>query len=142
MSDEATEERAFRALVAYDGLNFSGWQYQPNARTVQGELERALHAVTAQSVRIQGAGRTDQGVHAHGQVASFRTGTSLSPSDLQKGLNSLLPKDIVITAAEEADLDFHAQLSAMEFYKRHGYEPHGAVFEEAGMPHVEMKKRL
>lgn len=112
MSDEATEERSFRALVAYDGLHFSGWQYQPNARTVQGELERAIHAVTAQSVRIEGAGRTDQGVHAHGQVASFKVTTRLGAERLKPALNFHLSPDVRVHRLDDAPLDFSARFSA------------------------------
>ena len=104
--------RNIKITIEYDGSGYVGWQRQPSGPTIQETIETSLMTITGEKVKLLGSGRTDSGVHALGQVASFRTGTSLSPSDLQKGLNSLLPKDIVITAAEEADLDFHAQLSA------------------------------
>ena len=104
--------RNIKITIEYDGSGYVGWQRQPSGPTIQETIETSLMTITGEKVKLLGSGRTDSGVHALGQVASFRTGTSLSPSDLQKGLNSLLPKDIVITDAEEADLDFHAQLSA------------------------------
>lgn len=104
--------RNIRITIEYDGSGYVGWQRQPSGPTIQESIETSLMTITGEKVKLLGSGRTDSGVHALGQVASFRTGTTLSPSDLQKGLNSLLPKDIVITDAEEADPDFHAQLSA------------------------------
>lgn len=80
--------------------------------TVQGELERALGAITGEAVRIVLAGRTDAGVHATGQVISFRTGTELDPATIRRGVNALLPQDIAIRDAQEASEDFHARFSA------------------------------
>ena len=105
-------EQAFRALVAYDGAAYSGWQFQPNARTVQGELERALHAVTGERVRIEGAGRTDQGVHALGQIASFRVVTNLAPERLRAAMSFHLPPDIRVHRLALAPEEFSARFSA------------------------------
>lgn len=80
--------------------------------TVQGELERALGAITGEAVRIVLAGRTDAGVHASGQVISFRTGTELDTATIRRGVNALLPQDIAIRDAQEASEDFHARFSA------------------------------
>ncbi|HVY56103.1 MAG TPA: tRNA pseudouridine(38-40) synthase TruA, partial [Thermodesulfobacteriota bacterium] len=85
---------------------------QPSGPTIQETIETALAGITGERVKLLGSGRTDSGVHALGQVASFRTESRLGPVEIQKGLNSVLPKDIVITKAEEAEPDFHAQLSA------------------------------
>lgn len=104
--------RNIKITIEYDGSGYVGWQRQPSGPTIQETIETSLATMTGERVKLLGSGRTDSGVHALGQVASFRTGTSLSPSDIQKGLNSLLPRDIVITGAEEAEPDFHAQLSA------------------------------
>ncbi len=85
---------------------------QPNARTVQGELERALAQITGEPVRVLGAGRTDAGVHATGQVISFRTATELDGERLGRGVNALLPADIAISAPEPVEEGFHARFSA------------------------------
>jgi tRNA pseudouridine38-40 synthase len=104
--------RTIRLTLEYDGTDFYGWQIQKGARTVQGELERALEKLLHQTVRVVGAGRTDAGVHALGQVAHFRTEHTIPVEGLRKGLNSLLPDDVVVLAAEEAPPDFHARFSA------------------------------
>ena len=87
--------------MAYDGTRYAGFQVQPNAPTVQGELERALETICGEQVRIAGAGRTDAGVHAVGQVISFRTLTSLDPASIGRGVNALLPADIATRDVEE-----------------------------------------
>ncbi|MEW6146081.1 MAG: tRNA pseudouridine(38-40) synthase TruA [Thermodesulfobacteriota bacterium] len=104
--------RNIKLTIEYDGSDYAGWQRQPSGPTIQETIETSLRTITGENIKLLGSGRTDSGVHALGQVASFRTETALSPSELQKGLNSLLPKDIVITDAEEAEPGFHAQLSA------------------------------
>ncbi|MEK7864125.1 MAG: tRNA pseudouridine(38-40) synthase TruA, partial [Chloroflexota bacterium] len=88
--------------MAYDGTAYAGFQVQPNARTVQGEIERALTEVCAGPVRITGAGRTDAGVHATGQVIDFRTASALDGRTLERGVNTLLDEDIAISALEPA----------------------------------------
>ena len=82
--------RRFRVVVEYDGTDFSGWQRQVEERTVQGTLEDALRAMTGESVFVRGAGRTDAGVHADGQVATFEIGVNIPPHGLLRGLNSAL----------------------------------------------------
>jgi tRNA pseudouridine38-40 synthase len=104
--------RTFKATLEYDGTDFAGFQRQRTARTVQGDFERALEAVVGAKVAIMGAGRTDAGVHASAQVASFRTDTRLDDATLQRALNALLPGDIVLRALETAPDDFHARRSA------------------------------
>jgi tRNA pseudouridine38-40 synthase len=104
--------RNIKLTIEYDGSGYVGWQRQPSGPTIQETLEASLMTITGEDIKLLGSGRTDSGVHALGQVANFRTGTALSTTELQKGLNSLLPKDIVITAAEDAEPGFHAQLSA------------------------------
>jgi len=98
--------------VAYDGTSYAGFQVQPNARTIQGELERALSQVCDGAVRVTGAGRTDAGVHASGQVIDFRTASSLDGVTIGRGVNALLPEDIAVSALEPAAEDFHARFSA------------------------------
>jgi tRNA pseudouridine38-40 synthase len=98
--------------VAYDGTGYAGFQVQPNARTVQGELEMAISKVCDEAVRVTGAGRTDAGVHASGQVIDFRTASALDGSAIGRGVNALLPEDIAVSALEPAAEDFHARFSA------------------------------
>jgi len=85
---------------------------QPNARTVQGELERAISKVCDEAVRVTGAGRTDAGVHASGQVIDFRTASALDGVTIGRGVNALLPEDIAVSALEPAADGFHARFSA------------------------------
>jgi tRNA pseudouridine38-40 synthase len=93
---------------------------------VQGEIERALAEICAEPIRITGAGRTDAGVHATGQVIDFRTASALDGSTLERGVNALLPEDIAISALEPAAEDFHARFSATgrtyEYRIRHAPE--------------------
>jgi tRNA pseudouridine38-40 synthase len=98
--------------VAYDGTGYAGFQVQLNAPTVQAELERALSAVCDEAVRVTGAGRTDAGVHASGQVIDFRTASGLDGATIGRGVNALLPEDIAVSELEPAAEDFHARFSA------------------------------
>ncbi|MBI4364862.1 MAG: tRNA pseudouridine(38-40) synthase TruA [Candidatus Latescibacteria bacterium] len=102
-----------RLGIEFDGTGFRGWQVQPTGRTVQGEIEGALRKLTGADVRIAGAGRTDAGCHAAGQVASAVITTRLSPERLRMALNALLPGDVRIVEAAEADPEFHARFHAM-----------------------------
>ncbi len=103
----------YRITVEYDGSPFVGWQRQENGPSVQQALEEAISAMTGESVRVQGAGRTDAGVHALGQVAHFDLHRAFPPHRLREGLNyHLRPAPIVILAAEEVTTDFHARFSA------------------------------
>jgi len=102
----------FRVTLEYDGTDFSGFQLQPNGRSVQGVLEAALHQITRETRRVIPAGRTDAGVHARGQVAHFDCDTRLSPNDLQRGLNAVLPRDVAVLALEPAAPDFDARRDA------------------------------
>ena len=100
--------------IEYDGTDFSGWQVQPNQRTVQGEIEKAIKELTGKAIRITGAGRTDAGVHALGMVASFAYAGSLPLSAFKKGLNTHLPLDIYIHDAEIKTSYFDARRHATE----------------------------
>jgi tRNA pseudouridine38-40 synthase len=106
-------------VVAYDGSGFHGWQSQPERRTVQGVLEDALARVLGEPVRVTGAGRTDAGCHARGQVASFVTGASLPAHALPPTLNRALPDDVRIRSAAEAPEGFDARRSAVA--RRYAY---------------------
>lgn len=102
----------FKLIVEYDGTAYHGWQRQTSDRTVQGEIEKALGIMTRKSIRLAGSGRTDAGVHAICQTASFTSDAGFSPEIYLKGLNSLLPDDILIKACESVDLSFHARYDA------------------------------
>lgn len=105
--------RHFKLTIAYDGTDFHGWQMQSGKPTIQGEIVGVLRRLTQENVQVYGAGRTDAGVHALGQVASFRTQATLSAAEFQRALNALLPPAIRIVAAEEVGPDFHARWSAL-----------------------------
>ena len=104
--------RYFKLTIAYDGTDFHGWQIQANKPTIQGEIVNVLRRLTQENVQLHGAGRTDAGVHALGQVASFRTQSALAAGEFQRALNALLPPAIRIVAAEEVGPDFNARWSA------------------------------
>ncbi|HZS72345.1 MAG TPA: tRNA pseudouridine synthase A, partial [Candidatus Acidoferrum sp.] len=88
--------RHFKLTIAYDGTDFHGWQIQPGKPTIQGEIVSVLRRLTQEDVVLHGAGRTDAGVHALGQVGSFRTRSGLSALEFQRALNALLPPAIRI----------------------------------------------
>jgi len=102
----------YRALLAYEGTAYQGFQWQPRAPTVQGEVEGALAEVTQQRVRLLAAGRTDAGVHATGQVIAFDVVWQHEVLDLHRALNALLPADIVVRRLEPAPSDFHPRYDA------------------------------
>ncbi len=104
--------RNLKLTVAYDGTDFRGWQIQPGQPTIQGLLTDAVQQLTQESLSLHGAGRTDAGVHAWGQVASFKTYSDLAPEDFRRGCNALLPASIRVREAEEVEPDFHARLTA------------------------------
>lgn len=105
--------RNLKITLSFDGTNFSGWQRQSNAITIQGELEAAISRITNSIVTLHGAGRTDAGVHAMAMVASFTTKSCIALPKFQKGLNSILPFSIRITDMEDVPSDFHARFSAL-----------------------------
>jgi tRNA pseudouridine38-40 synthase len=104
--------RNFKLVIEYDGTVYHGWQRQGSTRTIQGTIEAVLQTMTGQTVRLIGSGRTDAGVHATGQVANFCLETRLSAEVFKKGLNSLLPLDIVIKDCAAVDEAFHARFDA------------------------------
>jgi tRNA pseudouridine38-40 synthase len=98
--------------LEYDGTDFLGSQIQARGRTVQGELEQALHRLTQQETRVNLAGRTDAGVHARGQRADFSTASALPLETFVRGLNALLPPDLAVQRSQEVAEEFHARFSA------------------------------
>jgi tRNA pseudouridine38-40 synthase len=104
--------RNLELIVSYDGTEFSGWQVQPGAATVQGALASAIGRVTGEKVLPQGSGRTDAGVHALGQVVTFVTDSAVPTANFLKALNDVLPGSIRVLEVTEATADFHARKSA------------------------------
>lgn len=104
--------RNFKLTLTYDGTDFYGWQVQPQRRTIQGELADAIQRVTGELVLPQGSGRTDAGVHALAQVASFCMQSPIPPDNLLLALNHTLPSEIRAMSIEEVAADFHARHSA------------------------------
>lgn len=106
--------RNIKLTLEYDGTNFVGWQSQINGRSVQDEITKVLDQILQESVNLIGAGRTDSGVHARGQVANFRTSSSMGVGSILSALNGILPDDIYVHAAEEVPESFHARYDAIE----------------------------
>jgi tRNA pseudouridine38-40 synthase len=104
--------RNLKLVLAYDGSEFSGWQVQPDAATIQGTLASAIGRVTGEKVLPQGSGRTDAGVHALAQVATFATESPIPAPNLVKALNHILPPSVRVLEAVEAPVEFHARKSA------------------------------
>jgi tRNA pseudouridine38-40 synthase len=104
--------RNLRLILSYDGSEFSGWQVQPDRATVQGTLASAIGRLTGENVLPQGSGRTDAGVHALAQVASFTTASVIPTGNWVKALNDILPASIRVLETSEAAADFHARKSA------------------------------
>jgi len=111
LSDEGKKQR-WRVVVEYDGTDFSGWQRQDGQRTVQAVIEEAIRQMVGESVFVRAAGRTDAGVHADGQVASFDLAQPIPPHGLLRGLNSILPADVALVETAHAAPDFDARFSA------------------------------
>ena len=101
-----------KLVLAYDGTRYAGWQVQPNGPSIQAAVERALSTLHREPVRVTGAGRTDAGVHALGQVASFPVERPLPVAAYVKGMNDLLPDDIAVREAEEREGPFDARRDA------------------------------
>ncbi len=104
--------RNMKMIVAYVGTRYAGWQVQPGRPTIQGVLEDRIGRMLREPVRLAGAGRTDSGVHARGQVANFQTASRIPAAGLVRGLNALLPEDIAVMRAEDAPASFHARADA------------------------------
>ena len=111
--------RTYKLTISYDGTGYSGWQSQSNGNTIQQRVEAALASSLQSDIRITGSGRTDAGVHALGQVASFQASTRLNLNDIERALNANLPQDIRILKAELGADDFCALRSAKR--KRYTY---------------------
>jgi tRNA pseudouridine38-40 synthase len=115
----AMAERTVRLVLHYDGAGFSGWQRQPETRTVQGVLEAALERLCGTSIAALASGRTDAGVHARGQAVGVRLPDRWSVQELRRALNAVLPADVWVAAATEMRSEFHARYSAVS--RRYSY---------------------
>ncbi|MCF7810932.1 tRNA pseudouridine(38-40) synthase TruA [bacterium] len=107
------DRRRLKLIIEYDGTDFHGWQRQPDVRTVQEDIEQALSSIMQAEITVIGAGRTDAGVHALGQVAHFSTANPLNKENIINGTNSFLHDDVRILSIEEVTPDFHARKSAV-----------------------------
>jgi tRNA pseudouridine38-40 synthase len=130
--------RTLKLTLSYDGTRFVGWQRQAAGASIQGLLEDALERFEGSPVSVQGAGRTDAGVHALAQVASVRLACAHDTATLMRALNALLPEDIRVLAVEERDAHFHARFSARS--KTYCYQirnaPIASPFERAYVWHL------
>ena len=106
---DSPELKTFKLVIEYDGTDFHGWQRQVRDRTVQETIEKALARMTREQISLIGSGRTDAGVHARAQTASFQTASRLEADVFLNGLNSLLPGDVRIHACKQMPLGFHAR---------------------------------
>jgi tRNA pseudouridine38-40 synthase len=112
LRDSEKIERNLKLILAYDGSDFAGWQVQPGRATIQGTLASAIGRLTQENVLPQGSGRTDAGVHAAAQVATFRTQALIPTENWVKALNDILPPSIRVLDVSEVPLEFHARKSA------------------------------
>lgn len=119
---EPVATRWLKLTVAYDGAAYAGWQRQPDLPTVQGTLEAAWLRITGETPTLTASGRTDAGVHALGQVVGLVTASATAPEVLRKGLNAVLPDDVVVVAIDEAPMGFHATHDALR--KTYRYQLH------------------
>ena len=129
-----------KLVLTYDGSRYHGWQRQPNGITIQEVIEEKIQTMVKDPVTLIASGRTDAGVHAINQVCNFKTGSEIDPAILKKGLNSLLPADILVTDAEYVSLDFHARYDAKgktyEYRILHREEPD--IFQRKYLWHIRM----
>ena len=117
--DDGPPLRRIALLVEYEGTAYAGSQYQKDARTIQGELEKALKKLTGKAIRVALAGRTDAGVHAKGQVAAFLTTVPYEPGVFERALNSHLPQDIAVRSAQDVALSFDVRRHARRRWYRY-----------------------
>lgn len=105
--------RNIKLIIEYDGTNYSGWQVQKNAASIQETIQDALEKITGSRPELHGSGRTDAGVHAKGQVANFLIDSKIKADRFAFALNAVLPEDIVVKSSSEMALDFHARFNAV-----------------------------
>jgi tRNA pseudouridine38-40 synthase len=130
--------RNLKLIVEYDGTAYHGWQVQPGLSTIQGVLQETATRISGEEVRITGAGRTDAGVHALGQVANLWTHKELTPDRWQRAFNGLLPPDIVVRSVATVPEDFEARRSAKDKTYRYAIlnAPYPAALERHWLLHI------
>lgn len=124
----------YKLIIQYDGTNYSGWQIQKKSKSIQQKITEAIEILLKDKVNLIGSGRTDSGVHAIGQTANFRTKSEVDIYRFKHSLNSILPADILVSAMDETDAEFHARFDAKKrtylylltqtrspFYKNYSY---------------------
>ena len=121
--------RNIKLTIEYDGKDFNGWQKQPDKQNIQGSIEDAIKQITGEEIELYGSGRTDAGVHSLGQVANFKTNSSLEVEKFPIAINSKLKKSIRIISAEEVDERFHSRLNAKK--KTYRYVINNSEFSSA-----------
>lgn len=126
----------WKTILSYDGTPFHGWQVQPGLPTVQGTLAQAIYRITGESVLPQGSGRTDAGVHALGQVASFAITVPIPPANFHRALNHALPPSIRVLSVEHAPARFHARHSALRKTYEYRIHPTGTICSPMLAPFV------
>jgi len=119
-----------KIIVEYDGTDFFGWQVQPVKRTVQGELEKALKTIFNKKIRITGSGRTDAGVHALGQVASFACPKKIPAKELKSAINGNISRDVFVKESKRMPEDFNARFSAALRIYRYQIAKEKSVFSK------------
>ena len=115
--------RNFKGILAYDGSKYAGWQLQLEQPTIQGKLEQALRKITGEEIRVLSSGRTDSGVHAHGQVISFRTESDLTQEILCRAINAQTPFDMFLRNLEVVADNFHPIRDATSKHYRYLIQP-------------------
>ena len=114
--------KRIKIIIQFLGTNYSGWQFQPGLKTVQGEIQNAIFSALGEKVEVFSSGRTDAGVHAYAMPAYFDTNTKIQPNNIFKALNSYLPDDIRVLSSEEVNEHFHARFDVKEkTYEYHFY---------------------
>lgn len=126
----------FKLTIEYDGSSFVGWQIQPRGRSVQGTIKRALEEIFKTSIKLEGSGRTDSGVHALGQVAAVSAGTRMDADELHRALGSTLPTDIRIIKVEEVQPSFNPRRDADGRWYRYYVRRNPTVFERRFCLHL------
>ncbi|TWU23767.1 tRNA pseudouridine(38-40) synthase TruA [Bythopirellula polymerisocia] len=128
----------FKLTIGFDGTKFSGWQVQPDRRTVQGAIQDTWQKITGEAVHVTASSRTDAGVHALGQVVGVSSATHLDAEQLHRALNALLPVDVIVKGVEMVTNDFHATYNAIG--KRYRYRIYNSrcrpLFERDMVWHV------
>ncbi|WP_433983163.1 hypothetical protein RBB78_16470 [Tunturiibacter empetritectus] len=132
----------WKTILTYDGTPYNGWQIQPSLPTVQGTLAQAIHRVTGETVLPQGSGRTDTGVHALAQVATFSLSVPIPAANLHRALNRALPPSIRILSVEVVSEDFHARHSARRKTYEYRILPCGSHSHSDSHSHSHSEERI